>query len=508
MDDFDRGYEFVALEGIGSLHGMDSAEWLNKVESSIRELYSAMGSYDHYKANTVAQRSLKGFIAEEWAYGTANVDAAVKGLPLEGSRLNSHDLGSADVAFGNDLYQLKYFSNPKVMARELATTLQDSYSSRAKRYQNLSFDEWARLEGFEGKAPSDLLYDGMWKLVPTDKLEEVRAYTLKRIIRAQSRGLDAEVRRWTKVRDGLTDRIRTANGVEGRPATNSEMMDKAIKISNGEKLDPADDAMTTRQLVRNEMVLRNALKAGASAAAVSAALKVAPEIYRAIDYLIEEGELDDEHLQAIGMAACDGAATGFVTGSATAAITAAAERGVFGETVKAAALGAKGANVIAALVVMTVETCRDSYMVASGRMKPVEMAQGLGQSLFATVCMFAGLGVASVLAPEAAVPALIGSLVGSAVGCFAFKSGSSCIMRVCADSGFTFFGLVEKDERIPAKLLRKLDIKGARVKTLRLAQPNLKTARIADPHIKTVTPHSIDIAFNEQGLIGIRRLGL
>ena len=44
MDDFDRGYEFVALEGIGSLHGMDSAEWLNKVESSIRELYSAMGS--------------------------------------------------------------------------------------------------------------------------------------------------------------------------------------------------------------------------------------------------------------------------------------------------------------------------------------------------------------------------------------------------------------------------------------------------------------------------------
>lgn len=68
MDDFDRGYEFVALEGIGSLHGMDSAEWLNKVESSIRELYSAMGSYDHYKANTVAQRSLKGFIAEEWAY--------------------------------------------------------------------------------------------------------------------------------------------------------------------------------------------------------------------------------------------------------------------------------------------------------------------------------------------------------------------------------------------------------------------------------------------------------
>ena len=77
---------------------------------------------------------------------------------------------------------------------------------------------------------------------------------------------------------------------------------------------------------------------------------------------------------------------------------------------KAAALGAKGANVIAALVVMTVETCRDSYMVASGRMKLVEMAQGLGQSLFATVCMFAGLGVASVLAPEAAVPDLIGSL--------------------------------------------------------------------------------------------------
>ncbi len=507
MNEFDRGYEFVALEGLGALRGMDSAEWINGVEAAIEELYSAMDSYDHYKNSARAQESLKGFLAEEWAYGTANIDAAVKRLPLNGKRLDSHALGSADVAFSDDLYQLKFLTDPKNIARKLATTLNDSYSARPKRFQDLSFEEWAKLKGFEGKTPDDLLYDGMKGLVPSDKLEDAKAYAVKRIARAEARGLDKEVERWGKVRDNLTDRIEADNGVKGRAATNAEMREKAVKVSNGEKLDPSDDGLTSQQLIENAAILKSALKAGASAAAISAALKVAPEVYRAIDYLIETGELDDEHLRTIGAAACDGAATGFVTGSATAAITAAAGKGVFGETIKVAALGTKGANVIAALVVLTVETCRDSYMVASGRMKPVEMASGLSQSLFMTVCGIVGLSVAAVIAPEATIPALIGSLVGTAAGGFAFKSGSSCVMRICVDSGFTFFGLVEQSYEVPPSLLRKLGLKEPNLKTARLATPKLKTPQLATSQVKVANLHSLGVAFNERGLIGVNKVG-
>lgn len=507
MNDFDRGFEFVALNGLGAFFGNDSAKWINDVEGAIEELYSAMNSYDHYKNSAKAQESLKGFLAEEWASGTANVDAAVKRVPLEGRRLDSHDLGSADVRWAEDLYQLKFLTDPKNITRKLGTTLRDSYSSRAKKYQSLSFDEWAKAKGFEGKSPDDLLYADMKGLVPPDKLEAAKQYATKRLERARERGLDVEVKRWSKVRENLTDRIEAKNGVEGRSATNAEMRDKAIKVSNNEKLDPADDGLTTQQLIENRAILESSLKAGASAAAISAALRVAPEIYRAIDYLIQEGELDEEHLRAIGVAAVDGGATGFVTGSATAAITAAAGKGLFGQTVKTAALGSKGANVIAALVVLTVETCRDSYMVASGKMKPVEMASGLGQSLVMTVCGLAGMAAATVASGGATLPILIGSFVGSAAGGFAFTAGSSCVMRVCVDKGVTFFGLVEQDYEVPQELLKKLGLKGAALKEANVKTAQIEGPRLSLPKVKTASLHTANIAFVERDLIGVNKVG-
>ena len=147
--------------------------------------------------------------------------------------------------------------------------------------------------------------------------------------------------------------------------------------------------------------------------------------------------------KTIGRAACAGAANGFVSGSATAAITAAAAKGAFGETVKAAAMGSRGANVIASLVVLTMETCRNSYLVASGQIEPVEMASNMGQSVFSTVMMLGGAAVATALTGGAALPVLIGSFVGGAAGSMAFRPVSSCVMKVCVDSGVTFFGLVE-----------------------------------------------------------------
>ena len=507
MSDFDKGYKFLASYAAVIPAGMDAANWIDGVESAIEELYSAMNSYDHYTSSKAAQESLKGFLAEEWTVGTANIDAAVKRVGAKGVRLDSHALGSADVAWGADEYQLKFLTDPKSIARELATTLRDAYADRAKRYADLSFEEWAAEKGFAGKSPDDLFYDGMRGLVPTDMLEGTREYAVKRIVRAESRGLDGEARRWAKVRDNLTDRIKTADGVEGRGATNEEMRQKAVDVSSGKRLDPADDGMTTAKLVTAQDIVRQSLKAGGTAAALGAALSVAPEIYRAIDYLIAEGELDDERLKAIGTAACTGAVNGFVSGSATAAITAAVTKGAFGETVKAAAMSSGGANVIASLVVLTVEACRNSYLVASGRMEPTQMVSDMGQSVFSTVAMLGGAAVATVLSGGAAVPVLIGSFIGGAAGSMAFKPVSSCVMRVCVDSGLTFFGVVEQDYEVPKRLLAKLGIKGASVKTARVRIADVAAApRLAPVSPKTADLHTVNVAFMERGLVGINKV--
>lgn len=507
MSDFDRGFEFSARYAAAVPAGMDAASWINSVDAAIEELYSAMNSYDHYKNSKAAQDSLKGFLAEEWAFGTANVDAAVKRAEAKGVRLDSHDLGSADVAWGTDKYQLKFLTDPKNIARKLATTLRDSYNGRPKKFADLSFDQWATEKGFADKTPDDLLYDDMKGMVPLDKLEATKQYVAKRIERAKGRGLDDEVRRWTKVRDNLTDRISTPEGIEGRAATNEEMRQKAVDVSNKRKLDPADDDMTANQLVDARNIMRQSLKAGGQAAALSAALSVAPEIYRAIDYLIAEGDLDDEHLKAIGTAACSGAANGFVSGSATAAITAAAAKGTFGETIRAAAMSSRGANVIASLVVLTMETCRNAYRVASGEIEPFEMASSMSQSVLSTVLMLGGGAIASALASGAAIPMLIGSFVGGVAGGMAFKPISSCVMKVCVDSGITFFGLVEQDYEIPERLLARLGIKGATVKTTKIGSVNVSTApRLATTSIKTAKLHTADVIFMERNLVGVNKV--
>ena len=47
----------------------------------------------------------------------------------------------------------------------------------------------------------------------------------------------------------------------------------------------------------------------------------------------------------------------------------------------------------------------------------------------------------------------------------AFRPVSSCVIKVCVDSGVTFFGLVEQDYGVPKRLLSMLGIKGASIKT-------------------------------------------
>ena len=102
------------------------------------------------------------------------------------------------------------------------------------------------------------------------------------------------------------------------------------------------------------------------------------------------------------------------------------------------------------------ETCRNSYLVASGQIEPVEMASNMGQSVFSTVMMLGGAAVATALTGGAALPVLIGSFVGGAAGSMAFRPVSSCVMKVCVDSGVTFFGLVEQDYEVPKRLLSML----------------------------------------------------
>ena len=336
MNEFEQGYAFAVKQGSATWGAAAASDYVHQVEGAIDELYRRMNAYDYYKATVPAQESLKGFIAEEWAAGTANVDAAVKGRQALAEVLKSTELGSVDVAtLEGGIYQLKFYSDPSGTVKALGTTLREVYSA-SKASASMSFEEWAASKGLAGRLPADLLYEGQWGVVAADKLADCQTEAFKRLAKAKALGRPDEVARWQKVSDALTDRIETADGVSSRPLALEDARQKAIAVSSNKELSPEADGMTTAELVKVQNLMTQALKAGATAAAVSAVVKMVPEIYKAIDYLITEGELDEESLRAIGAATLDGGATGFVNGSATAAVTVAAGKGVFGQAIKAA----------------------------------------------------------------------------------------------------------------------------------------------------------------------------
>lgn len=507
MNEFEQGYAFAVKQGSATWGAAAASDYVHQVEGAIDELYRRMNAYDYYKATVPAQESLKGFIAEEWAAGTANVDAAVKGRQALAEVLKSTELGSVDVAtLEGGIYQLKFYSDPSGTVKALGTTLREVYSA-SKASASMSFEEWAASKGLAGRLPADLLYEGQWGVVAADKLADCQTEAFKRLAKAKALGRPDEVARWQKVSDALTDRIETADGVSSRPLALEDARQKAIAVSSNKELSPEADGMTTAELVKVQNLMTQALKAGATAAAVSAVVKMVPEIYKAIDYLITEGELDEESLRAIGAATLDGGATGFVNGSATAAVTVAAGKGVFGQAIKAAISKPLGPTVIGTLVVLMVETCRDAYLMARGQRTANDFANNLAQGVFVTVLSLTGAAIASAVAPEATIPMLIGSAVGSAVGCLAFAPVKSCILRASTVSGFTFFGLIEQDESLPPQLLKELGIKGARYKVAEYRTERHDEPSFQAPSAKMAGLHTLGVRQLSRDVIGVNKVG-
>lgn len=65
-------------------------------------------------------------------------------------------------------------------------------------------------------------------------------------------------------------------------------------------------------------ILKEGLQAGTTAAIISFVLETAPELYKCIDKLIREGELDENDLKNVGLNALKGGAKGFVRGFVSA----------------------------------------------------------------------------------------------------------------------------------------------------------------------------------------------
>ena len=127
-------------------------------------------------------------------------------------------------------------------------------------------------------------------------------------------------------------------------------------VVGGGNIDLSQFGITTENLVDFVSIMKDSMKAGVTAAIITAVLKLAPEIYKSIDYLIKNGKIEKEHFGAMGFAALSGGAQGFLNGTIAAALTSACKAGLLGASLKSV-----DPSIIGTIVVITSNTIIDSY---------------------------------------------------------------------------------------------------------------------------------------------------
>lgn len=182
-------------------------------------------------------------------------------------------------------------------------------------------------------------------------------------------------------------------------------------------------------------------------------LAIGPEIYKAIDYLIKNGELEEKQFQRIGFAALKSGGEGFVRGTVSAAITIACKSGMLGEAFKSVS-----PSIIGMATVLAMNTMKNSFNEANGTMTRSELAQELIKELIVSSSALAIGSVAQAFIEIPVAGFMIGSFVGSTIGSFAYTCGYNAVMSICVDTGFTMFGLVNQNYTLPDDIFEHIGV--------------------------------------------------
>ena len=158
------------------------------------------------------------------------------------------------------------------------------------------------------------------------------------------------------------------------------------KLIDGDRLlghcfQPENHGVTPDSAIRTEYLLKQALKAGYTTAAITVAVQLAPEIYKAIDYLIKHGEIDVQRIRKIGEKGISSGAEGFLRGSVSSALLIMCEKGALGEAFRGISPTAMGT-----VVALVMQTVKNSVLVAAGEMT----AQQMGAAFVDTVVVSGG----------------------------------------------------------------------------------------------------------------------
>ncbi len=470
-----QGWDFSAKLVGSNVAVQAGIGYVAEVEKAIDVLVADMAKLKSGQSDAV----LGGYAAEFWHADTFNIHAVAAGSGSrawvdEAARIN---YGSVDIDtnFGKT-YSLKYMSTAEHSAVE-----QSHYSAELGQPK----------------------YLGQERLVPTDQIVDAQKIATRRAT------TNSTIR--PEVAEGYQD---TASHLvdtvsDGKVESSPLGKDEDLKIAREIKRDDFSaekHGESLQTIIKPEYIIREAAKAGITTAAITVALQLAPEIYKAIDYLIKNKKIDPQHLKQMGLKALSAGAEGFLRGAISCSVLIMCKQGLLGETLKTVS-----PSLLGTVVAIALETVKNSLLVATGKMTPKAMGAAFADSLFIAGGFLLGAKVGGAIGQALCfqlpvIGYLIGSLIGSACA-VVYNVVKNKLISFCIDSGFTCFGLVEQDYQLPEEYLASMGINLTPISRTEVKRTEVKRTEVGTAAVKQTTYETIDIKFLRRGIIGVNKVG-
>ena len=457
MTDFESGYNYFSSNAgayaSGQLAGMTATEQAEYIKSVEMELDALKEAINAFKDSGKDISYLKGDVAEFFAAGTYNVNAAKAGSVNRAFVPRSNDLGSADVStsWGQD-YGLKYYKNAEESIKQQSKTIFERFKEYQASGGKKTYEEYLESSGYSPDTnPHSELYYGQKRLIPADQFDQA-IEALKRKIAKEEVIRPELAEKYRHTLEMLCKKIEDGDGVSGIELTEEDSRRIASLAKEG-LFDPVEEGMGLDPFTEFKFVLQDAFQAGLTSAVITMVLKTAPELYKAFVFLVETGEIDAEHMRNIGVAAISGAGEGFLNGAFTAAIMSCCRLGLLGDSVKNLKPG-----VVALACTLILETTKDAFRLASGRLSKHEMINNMIRNVYVGACSLALGAATQYLIRIPVLGYMLGSFLGSVIGGFTYQVGYNLAISFCIESGFTMFGLVEQDYKLPREVMESIGV--------------------------------------------------
>lgn len=494
---FKEGFKFFEKNCSSFLGSNSGAEYIEKIEKEIEELENNINSFKGFSTEATI---LKGDIAEFMHAGTFNINAAMKSSTSRAKVDRSHDFASVDIStnFGKD-YGSKYYSTAEASAKAQSITYEQAFKEYQAKGGKLDFNNFLSEHNKLGVSGTEAIYADQFRLISSDQYEIAKKWLEKKIAE-ESVKRPEQVERYKNSLDMLAKKITDDNGVSSIELTSEEAVQIA-KVAKEGNFNASEFGIKTSEMIQFEYTLKESMKAGINAAIISLAIKLGPELYKTIEYILKEGNISKEKIKESGLQILDSGKEGFLRGSIAAAISISCKSGILGESLKNI-----NPTIIGVFSTLSINVIKGSYEIAIGKNTGRNLLNQTIQDTFIAASSILGGYVSQSLIPVPVFGYLIGSFVGSIAGSFIYKVGQSATLSFCIDTGFTLFGLVEQDYTLPREIIETIGIKNLDFDTFEFDTFKPETFDFQTFESDTFIPDNLDIKILRRGVIGVTKI--